>query len=117
MFLRQWGGWLFREQLPLRSLETTNGKTNYKMIKCIFFIMKLHYIKLKENDIPDFFSVTFISFLIYSLFFSLVVIYIEITDSDLPSKTYFLGSLVLILLVTSLVILKLKKWHKLDATQ
>lgn len=91
------------------------AKTNYKMIKCIFFMTKLYYIKLKENDIPDFFSVTFISFLIYCILFSFMAIYVEITNNDFPSKTYFLGSMILILLGTSLIIFKLKKWHKLDA--
>ncbi|HTN44830.1 MAG TPA: hypothetical protein VL098_00680 [Flavipsychrobacter sp.] len=85
------------------------------MIKYIFLMMKLHYIRLKENDVPDFFSVAFISFLFYSLLYSLAVSYVNITQDDFIDNNYIIVTFVLILLGNSLVIFKFKKWHKLDA--
>ena len=93
-----------------------NSKTtHYNMIRCIFFMMKLHYIKLRENDVPDFFSVTFISFLFYSIFFTTIVIFVEIFETVFPSKYFIISSMLIILIGTSIIIYKHKKWHKEDA--
>ena len=77
--------------------------------------MKQHYIRLKENDVPDFFSVTFISFLFYCILFTMMVAVEFLFKKEFIDEYIVTGSFILILISTSIIVFKNKRWHKADA--
>ena len=79
-------------------------------------MMKLHHVKQGENDIPDFFSIAFISFLFYCILFTIFTIFNSIFNIHIINKLAIVLFLLLIIIGTSIVVFKYKKWHKDDAS-